>query len=764
MDETLEAVIASSPDAIVTSDALGCIVTWNPAAERIFGFTSREILGQPLTRLIPRRYRAVHDAGLARVAATGEARMIGATAELAALRADGSEFPIELSLATWTVKGKVHFSGIIRDVSERRRLMESLTQSEERVQAIVTSATDAIACTDEAGRVVLWNLAAERMFGRSREDMLGQLLLAVIPERHRDAHEHGMRRLGRSGEGRLIGRTAELTAVRGDGSEFPIELSLGTWAAGGARYFSGIIRDISERKRAENAIQAAREAADDASRAKSLFLANMSHELRTPMNAIIGYSEMLLEDAQDESNEAVAGDLRKVLGAGKHLLSLINDVLDLSKIEAGKMDLYIERFEIGAMVEEVVATIEALIERNKNRLRIDVDPSLSQMRADVTKVRQALFNLLSNATKFTHEGEIVLRVESESVDGEDWVRLAVSDSGIGIPPEKLGHVFEEFSQAEDTTSRDYGGTGLGLPISQRFCRMMGGDILVESNPGEGSTFTIRLPMEVTPEESAADDAPLAPMPEHGAQRVVLVIDDDPNALELLERTLRGAGVQVVTASNGGEALRLARELHPVAITLDVVMPGIDGWEVLQGLKADPATRDIPVIMVTMTDDRSLGYALGATEFLTKPVQRTQLLKLLERYAPQDAERRALIVDDSSESREMLRRALETEGWQVSEAENGRVGLEKVAEQAVSLILLDLIMPVMDGFEFVMEMRKLDASSTIPIVVVTAKDVTEEDRLRLNSRVVSLVEKSGLDRESLLAQVRKQVAASELRGT
>jgi PAS domain S-box-containing protein len=764
MDETLEAVIASSPDAIVTSDALGCIVTWNPAAERIFGFTSREILGQPLTRLIPRRYRAVHDAGLARVAATGEARMIGATAELAALRADGSEFPIELSLATWTVKGKVHFSGIIRDVSERRRLMESLTQSEERVQAIVTSATDAIACTDEAGRVVLWNLAAERMFGRSREDMLGQLLLAVIPERHRDAHEHGMRRLGRSGEGRLIGRTAELTAVRGDGSEFPIELSLGTWAAGGARYFSGIIRDISERKRAENAIQAAREAADDASRAKSLFLANMSHELRTPMNAIIGYSEMLLEDAQDESNEAVAGDLRKVLGAGKHLLSLINDVLDLSKIEAGKMDLYIERFEIGAMVEEVVATIEALIERNKNRLRIDVDPSLSQMRADVTKVRQALFNLLSNATKFTHEGEIVLRVESESVDGEDWVRLAVSDSGIGIPPEKLGHVFEEFSQAEDTTSRDYGGTGLGLPISQRFCRMMGGDILVESNPGEGSTFTIRLPMEVTPEEGAADDAPLAPMPEHGAQRVVLVIDDDPNALELLERTLRGAGVQVVTASNGGEALRLARELHPVAITLDVVMPGIDGWEVLQGLKADPATRDIPVIMVTMTDDRSLGYALGATEFLTKPVQRTQLLKLLERYAPQDAERRALIVDDSSESREMLRRALETEGWQVSEAENGRVGLEKVAEQAVSLILLDLIMPVMDGFEFVMEMRKLDASSTIPIVVVTAKDVTEEDRLRLNSRVVSLVEKSGLDRESLLAQVRKQVAASELRGT
>jgi CheY-like chemotaxis protein len=343
--------------------------------------------------------------------------------------------------------------------------------------------------------------------------------------------------------------------------------------------------------------------------------------------------------------------------------------------------------------------------------------------------------------------------------------MLVSDSGIGIPPEKLGHVFEEFSQADDTTTRDYGGTGLGLPISRRFCQMMGGDITLESTVGEGSTFTIRLPAEVElpPEEPEAEVAvagtPAAVTPEPGEERVVLVIDDDPNALDLLGRTLQGAGVRVVTASDGREALRLARELHPAAITLDVLMPGMDGWGVLRELKDDPETLEIPVIMVTMTDDRELGYALGATEFLTKPVERGQLVQLLERHAPEGSDQRALVVDDKAENRAMLRRALEKEGWQVSEAENGRVALEKVADSRPSLILLDLMMPVMDGFEFVMEMRQVEAWRGIPIVVVTAKDLTEADRRRLNGDVAGLIQKGGLDRESLLAQLREQVAGA-----
>jgi signal transduction histidine kinase/CheY-like chemotaxis protein len=504
----------------------------------------------------------------------------------------------------------------------------------------------------------------------------------------------------------------------------------------------------------------AMEDAKGANRAKSGFLANMSHELRTPMNAIIGYSEMLMEDAEDEGNQSAVEDLKKIHGAGTHLLSLINDVLDLSKIEAGKMDTYLETFEIRSLVEGVVSTIDMLVKKNGNRMQVDVESALGEMHADVTKLRQALFNLLSNAAKFTHDGEIGLRVWGESIDGESWVCLSVSDSGIGISPGKIDFVFEEFSQAEDSTTREYGGTGLGLPISRHFCRMMGGDITVASTIGQGSTFTIRLPIlvqEASKPDSASDSSKLA-SPAAGDEPVVLVIDDDPDALDLLVRGLQGTGVRVVTAGDGPSALELARVHHPVAITLDVLMPGMDGWEVLRELKADSETRDIPVIMVTMTDDRKLAYSLGATELLTKPVRREQLVALLDRHAASDGERHALVVDDKLENREVLRHVLEGEGWRVSQAENGQQALDEVASDPPALILLDLMMPVMDGFDFVLEMRRRETGPEIPIVVVTAKDITEEDRRRLNGGVVGLIERGGRDLDSLAELLRDQVSA------
>ena len=408
-------------------------------------------------------------------------------------------------------------------------------------------------------------------------------------------------------------------------------------------------------------LQRAMEAAEEASHSKSRFLANMSHELRTPMNAIIGYSEMLIEDAEDEGADETAEDLRKIHQAGTHLLALINDVLDLSKIEAGRMDLYLETFDVPPMIEEVISTIQAVVDKNSNELVVELAPEVGRMRADLTKVRQGLFNLLSNAAKFTENGRVELRVQTH---GDDLL-FAVSDTGIGIPPEKLSHIFEEFSQADESTTRNFGGTGLGLAITRRFCQMMGGDVTVDSVMGKGATFTLRIPVKVTlagtEEEEGASSVETVEADEHAesqARRSVLVIDDDPNALDLLARTLQAAGFRVVSATDGEMALELARNLQPSAITLDVLMPGMDGWTVLEALKGDPLTRDIPVIMVTMTDERDLGVSLGATEFLTKPIDRGHLVSLLERYGPSLDERDVLIVDDSPEVREMVRRAME----------------------------------------------------------------------------------------------------------
>ena len=515
-------------------------------------------------------------------------------------------------------------------------------------------------------------------------------------------------------------------------------------------------------------LEEARIAADVANTAKSSFLANMSHELRTPLNAILGYSEMLQEEAADLNQPTFTPDLKKIHGAGKHLLGLINDILDLSKVEAGKMTLYLEEFDVAALVAEVGATVQPLIARQGNRLEISCPADIGVMRSDQTKVRQVLFNLLSNSSKFTEGGTITLRVATKLPDeGQGAARdtrmieFSIVDTGIGMTAEQMGRLFKAFEQADASTTKKYGGTGLGLVLCRRFSQLMGGDVTVSSQPGVGSTFTVLLPM-TPPQPSAAAPAGSVATPVPGVANanapLVLVIDDDRAVHDLMTRFLFKEGYRVQTAANGAEGLRLAVELRPAVITLDVMMPGLDGWSVLRRLKEDPATAGIPVVMVTIVDERNLGFSMGAVDYLAKPIDRARLQQMLAQLRAAGRLGDVLVVDDGAEVRDLLRRQLSGEGFEVREAVNGREGLDRVREKIPGVILLDLMMPELDGFGFLEKLRSNPAWQDIPVIVVTAKDLTDEDHLRLNRQVTLILEKGGFQPETLLAHIR-----SSLRG-
>ena len=501
-------------------------------------------------------------------------------------------------------------------------------------------------------------------------------------------------------------------------------------------------------------IEDKRQELEVAGRHKSQFLANMSHELRTPLNAIIGYSEILQEEAVDLGQESLVPDLKKVEGAGRHLLGLINDILDLSKVEAGRMDIFLEDVDVVPLLDEVRSLIVPMAEKNGNALELRLAGDLGTIRTDRTKLKQSLLNILSNASKFTENGRLTLVAERFETD-RPMVRFVISDTGIGMTEDQLGRLFQAFSQADASTTKKYGGTGLGLAISRQFCQLLGGDITVTSRPGEGSTFTITLPArsDAAAQLKPADAPHIAADANDGS--TVLIVDDDPAARELLVASLKGAGYRFVHAAGGAEALNLARTIRPDAITLDVMMPKPDGWDVLSALKADPDLCDIPVIIVTMVPDRGIGLSLGAVDVLTKPVDRARLTALIHRLVRRDGP--VLVVEDDADTREMMRHTIEKMGLSVAEAVNGRRAVSWLGEhQPPAMILLDLMMPEMDGFEFLDALGARPEWREIPVVVITAKQLTAAERERLLRQARKVMEKATASRVDVAAAVSDAV--------
>src|SRR5919199_3232106 len=554
-----------------------------------------------------------------------------------------------------------------------------------QLQAVLDVLPIGVFITDAAGHLLRRNAAAAAIWGENAP-------LAAPVTRELTAGEGGqdqnagadappaptelaLARVLRTGQP-VVGQEIALRTAGGQhktllDSAVPIRAEAGAVTGGVAAMV-----DITDRKRIEDELREAKEAAEAANEAKSGFLATVSHELRTPLNAIMGYSEMLQEEATDLGVSDLIPDLEKIHTAGKTLLSLINDVLDLSKIEAGKMDLYLETFDVAAMIGEVTVTVEPLMRKRDNTLVVQCAPDIGAMHADLTKVRQALFNLLSNAAKFTENGTVTLTVERETFEGRDWLRFGVADTGIGMTPEQMDKLFQPFSQAHASTTRKYGGTGLGLALTRRLCQMMGGDITVESAPGKGSTFTIRLPAAIAgPATLERGVEPHVLSAGLDGANTVLVIDDDPVVRDLMTRLLTKEGFRTATAATGDEGLRLARELRPLAITLDVLLPGVDGWSVLSALKADPATMDIPVIILSIVDDKNLGFALGASDYLTKPINRDRLHATLARYRAGRPCGTVLVVEDDELTRDQARRGRGGGGGPPPTAPNRREALE-----------------------------------------------------------------------------------------
>ncbi len=759
-EERFRALVRSAVVGVITMDEHGIIESYNDSAQQIFGYSQKEVIGQNIRMLMGHPEADDHDDYLKRFRERDSTELKGGSREVVGKRKDGRIVYLDLGINEVRTKDSNFLTGTFRDITEVKKAADDLANAHLQLKNVFNSATQVgIIATDLEGKITIFNPGAERMLGYSSDEIIGQTsdIFHLDSEVKQRAAEL-TRELGRPIEGfdtyvalaRMGGYSErEWTYVRKDGSQLTVESAVTATldTAGEITGFLGIALDITQRKRGEEALRLAKSVAEAANQTKSEFLTNMSHELRTPLNSVIGFSNIILKNSENKLDEKEITYLERIQANGKHLLELINDILDLSKVEAGSMDLEIVSINVGVLIKDLISQVESQVAQKPVKLLQEMPETINAIQTDPGKLKQILLNLVSNAIKFTDEGAVTIKVLTDP-NTERPTSISVSDSGIGIPEDRLKHIFDEFEQVDSSTQRKYGGTGLGLSISKALCELMGYTLDVHSQLGEGSSFTITIP----PGELVARQEELIRQTTRSANRGVdvnihdqfkgkriLLVDDDPDSLTLLTHYLKDLQCEIEVAESTAAAMASVKRSKPDLITLDLRMPDETGDIFLAALRANKKYIDIPVIVVSIVARDNRGKLPGATDFVQKPVNQQDLIWAIRRNI-QTAPSYVLLVEDDPDTREVISEYLSDLNLELRTAGNGQEALDILEDYTPNLILLDLKMPGMDGLKF-LEVLENKTDHTMPrVMVITGKSMTPQEELHIKNEGIIIIKK------------------------